>query len=458
MRMQEGMTLYRFGRLWAIAAIALSIMGAGGSDPAQSVRVRVFSDRLVSSASMSDATGARLTIYDDSGTLATLDENQSLEFDIWNEFLRAQWTSGSVPLERAIIKSESGTIKVTAGDESRTYHGSVEVILDGEVNRPGLVMVNEVSLPDYVTSVLPSEYGFREPEGMKAQAIVIRTYALRALSQREGLYDLTDDTGSQVYMGVSSETEEARTAVEATHGMAITYEGEPIEAVYSAHCGGHSANNEDVWSSKPVPYLRGRDDPYDRDAPIAHWESHLKKKEVLDLLSRAYGVKVKGISISDRGSGKRVTTIRLDTDRNDLEITAQSFRVAVNNRFGASAVKSTLFDMKKDGDSFRFSGKGLGHGVGLCQWGAAEQAREGRSFRDILHFYYRDVKIEGFETEPPVAAVSLTSPAEADKPAPKSEPKAEKETERKSEQKRRPKEKTSSKGTSRKLTGRRVGW
>lgn len=458
MRIREGMTLYRLGRLGAIAVIALVTLGSGEKDPGEFVRVRLFSGRLVTAASLADAAGERLSVYDASGPLATLEEGQALAFDIWNEFLRAQWTSGSVPLERAFVKAESGTITVTVDDMSRSYRGTIEVILDGDVKRPGLIVINEVDLPNYVASVLPSEYGFSEAEGMKAQAVVIRTYALRALSQRQGLYDLTDDTGSQVYTGVSAENDQARAAVAATSGMAITYEGEPIEAVYSAHCGGHSANNEDVWNSKPVPYLRGRDDPYDKGAPVAHWESRLKRKDVHDLLSRLYRVKVKGVSISDRGSGDRVTVMRLDTDGDDLEITSQSFRVAVNNRFGASAIRSTLFDLKKDGDSYRFSGKGVGHGVGLCQWGAAEQARLGRSFKDILHFYYRDVKIEGYEAEPPVAAAAISRPAEIDEPSARLQHEAAEEPSPPPEKASTPRKRAASKGTSRKLTGRRVGW
>ncbi len=459
----EGMTVYRFGRLGTIATIALLIMGAGSSEANETVRVRLFSGKQIESASLSEGTGGGLTIYDSSGPLATLDNGQVLTFDIWNEFLRAQWTSGNVPLERAFVRSDNGEIKVTVNDETRTYRGSIELVLDGDIERPSLLIINEVALPDYISSVLPSEYGFTEPEGMKAQAIVIRTYALRARSQRQGPYDLTDDTGSQVYMGVSSENDGARAAVKATTGMAITYKGELIEAVYSAHCGGHSANNEDVWMSKAVPYLRGRDDPYDHDAPVAHWESRINKKDLLDLLSRLYSVKVKDISIADRGAGKHVTAVRLKAKGDDLDITAQSFRVAVNNRFGSASVKSTLFDFNKDGDSYHFTGKGLGHGVGLCQWGAAEQAREGRSYKDILHFYYQDVKIEGYESEPPVAAAALANPARVEKST-RDEPPA---TEKKQKPaKKEPQVKKAAKAkkdahpaaVSPKLTGRRVGW
>ncbi|HEX9659194.1 MAG TPA: SpoIID/LytB domain-containing protein, partial [Rhodothermales bacterium] len=276
------MTVYGLRRLSIALSLLFATVGANAPDTEEYVRVRLFSGKLISSVDVSDAAGKQLTIYDSSGALATLDKAQKIGLDVWNEFLRGRWQSGSAPMDRALIKASSGAITVDIGDESRSYRGSLELTLDGDIERPGLVIINEVSLTDYVSSVLPAEYGFTEPEGMKAQAIVIRTYALRARSEREGAYHLTDDTGSQVYLGISAETDLARAAVEATSGMTVTHDGQLIEAVYSAHCGGHSANNEDVWSSRPVSYLRGREDPYDGEAPVARWMSSVKKKDLLD--------------------------------------------------------------------------------------------------------------------------------------------------------------------------------
>lgn len=453
--------MYRLRRLSTIALLLFVVVGAGGApDSNETVRVRLFSDRNIRKAVLSDSNGGRLTLYDASGALATLEKGQELEFDIWNEFPRARWQSGSVPLDHAFVKTESAALTLTVDGDSRQYRGSIELVLDDDLEKPGLLLINEVALSDYIGSVLPAEYGFKEPEGVKAQAIVIRTYALRAIAQRQGLFDVTDGTSSQVYPGVSSETDLARAAVEATSGMTITHDGELIEAVYSAHCGGHSANNEDVWQSKPISYLRGRKDPYDEKAPVAHWETRIDKKDLLDLLSKVTKTKVKGITVSERGSGKRVTEIKLDTNRDDVDMSAQSFRVAVNGSFGATAIKSTFFELKKDGDSYRFSGRGLGHGVGLCQWGAAEQAKEGRSFRDILSFYYSGVKVEGRDSDTPFARASLTNALEvakvssADQPSAKQAKSRPKESPKKTPAETKHRQKT----TSRKLTGRRVGW
>jgi stage II sporulation protein D len=458
------MTVYPFWRRALAPALLFVTLGTDGRESVETVRVRLFSGKVTESVVVEAVDGGRLTIHDSTGPLATIEPDQTVSFDIWNEFLRARWQTGSVPMDHAFLSTRDGAIAVTTDGETRSYRGSVELVLDGDVERPGLLIINEVALPDYIASVLPSEYGFPEPEGVKAQAIVIRTYALRAKSRRDGLFDLTDDTGSQVYGGRDSETALARAAVSATRGMTITYEGELIEAVYSAHCGGHSADNEDVWSSRPVPYLRGRNDPYDKDAPVARWESRIDRDDLHDLLSRTYKTNVKGIKVRDRGSGDRATSIRLDTSGDDIDIGAQSFRVAVNARFGPESIKSTFFDIEKGGGSYRFVGRGLGHGVGLCQWGAAAQAREGRSYQDILSFYYRDVDIEGFESDFQVASVPLADASEvSDDTAPdtrvetQSRPTADVEP----SERERPRSTTTRSGKSAaspKLTGRRVGW
>ena len=466
---ENTMKVYGLRRLGVALALLFATAGANAPDTEEYVRVRLFSGKLISSVDVSDAAGEQLTLYDSSGALATLDNAQKIGLDVWNEFLRARWQSGSAPMDRALIKSSSGTITVDIGGESRSYHGSLELTLDGDIERPGLVLINEVSLSDYVSSVLPAEYGFTEPEGMKALAIVIRTYALRARSEREGAYHLTDDTGSQVYMGISSETDLARAAVEATSGMTVTHDGQLIEAVYSAHCGGHSANNEDVWSSHPVSYLRGREDPFDGDAPVARWTSSVDKNDLLDHFSRKYGSTVKDIDVSERGSGGRATMIMLDAKGKDVNITAQSFRVAVNDRFGPSAIKSTLFDIEKKGVTYEFSGRGLGHGVGLCQWGAAAQARKGRSYRDILSFYYQDVEIEGYESDAQVTSAPLADaglvrpdPEPADRVAPPQQVKPKQTRQIAAKQVPKPKRWTQSdrgeSTSSDKLSGQRVGW
>ena len=171
----------------------------------------------------------------------------------------------------------------------------------------------------------------------------------------------------------------------------LTYDGALIEAVYFASSGGHTADNETVWESPPRPYLRGVRDPYDH-SPHAKWHAKIPRKKLLDALSKAYGFTVEGFRIDERSRDGRVRTIKL-LGKPERTISGNAFRLVVIRTFGARTLKSTFFDARVRGSDYVFEGHGFGHGVGLSQWGAHEMAQKGRSYRDILTFYYTDVAL-----------------------------------------------------------------
>ena len=141
----------------------------------------------------------------------------------------------------------------------KPYHGKIEVFAN---TRGALTVVNVIGLEDYVRGVVPNELspgGYPAIEALKAQAIAARTYALRNRGQfgSEG-YDLLPTTRSQVYRGLSSEHPLSSRAVEETRGVIATYNGEPINALYTSTCGGRTENSENIFNDA-VPYLRGRE-------------------------------------------------------------------------------------------------------------------------------------------------------------------------------------------------------
>jgi len=139
----------------------------------------------------------------------------------------------------------------------RAYRGRLVVQLNP---RDRLTVINEVPLEEYLWSVVPNELGptaFGELEALKAQAVAARTFAVRqklAAMNAEG-YDVLADSRSQVYTGVDVEHPLSTRAVNETRGMIVTYNGEPIEAVYTSTCGGRTENSEFVFA-EPRPYLR----------------------------------------------------------------------------------------------------------------------------------------------------------------------------------------------------------
>lgn len=151
----------------------------------------------------------------------------------------------------------------------KPFRGKIEVFAN---TRGALTVVNVIGLEDYVRGVVPNELspsGYPSIEALKAQAIAARTYALKNRGQfaSEG-YDLLPTTRSQVYRGLTSENALSSRAVDETRGMIATYNGEPINALYTSTCGGRTENSENIFNSA-LPYLRGRECGAETKAPFA---------------------------------------------------------------------------------------------------------------------------------------------------------------------------------------------
>jgi len=132
----------------------------------------------------------------------------------------------------------------------------------------GIVVVNHVNLEDYLKSVVPGELSpgqFGALEALKAQAVAARTYALKNLGAFKSLgFDLVNTPRSQLYLGMQSESSMSTRAVEETKGVVMRYRGELINALYTSTCGGRTEDAENVFSGRPVPYLKGVDCSYEK--------------------------------------------------------------------------------------------------------------------------------------------------------------------------------------------------
>ena len=112
-------------------------------------------------------------------------------------------------------------------------------------------------------------------------------------------------------------------------------------------------------------------------------------------MSTRYDFEVEGFYIGDRSRDGRVQSIELiRRNRTARVIPSNEFRLLVNRHFGNTSLKSTLFDVRRDGEQYVFEGHGFGHGVGLSQYGALEMSRRGASYRDILAFYFTGVEVQ----------------------------------------------------------------
>jgi stage II sporulation protein D len=163
--------------------------------------------------------------------------------------------------EESEAKRASTAAAVRIGNKD--YRGEIHLVLNprGRIN-----VVNALPLEDYLRGVVPLELSpgaYPEIEALKAQAIAARSYALARLGQhRDEGFDIVDDTRAQVYGGLSAERELTNRAIEVTRGLAAVFPNDdgklvPIEALYTANCGGRTENNEEVFGGRALPYLRG---------------------------------------------------------------------------------------------------------------------------------------------------------------------------------------------------------
>lgn len=354
------------------------------------VRVRLFDRERPAQATVRPLDGPA-DLFADGRFVQTLPMGTPVALALQGGRVTASTGAGSLQAAVVTVRPHdpSARLRVAAGRHDRPYRGALEAAADGRTLR----LVNEVVMEDYIASVVPSEYPFPELEGVKAQAVLVRTYALRSRG-RFGTHDVVDHVGSQVYHGADAETPTARRAAYETRGEVLTYGGELIEAVYFSSSGGHTTNNEGVWDGPPRPYLRGRPDPYDAASPNFRWTESIERDRLLRILSRHYGFQVTDISIAATSPEGRATAIRLHGARARTE-QANRFRLTVNELVGRQLLRSTFFTLSRQGNRYVFAGRGFGHGVGMSQYGAREQARLGRSYHEILAFYFTGATLEG---------------------------------------------------------------
>ncbi len=293
-------------------------------------------------------------------------------------------------------KEENALLSVRVEGKLRPYRGDFLICNEGK----DIVIINVIDLSDYLLSVVPSEMEGTELEALKAQAIVSRTFALKNLG-RHKTYDFCDLTHCQHYRGAVSETAFGSRAVSETAGGILTYGGEPATVFYHACSGGMITSPEYVWGGAPIPYLLPKTDRIAGKnlwikSPHASWEFRLEREKLFDILTESLGTKVTGLYITGRDPSGRVRSFRV-LGTKEREITGEDFRIIIGRELGWNGIKSTLFEMEEDGGDFIFSGRGLGHGVGMSQAGAIELSKMGYDYKEILEFYFPKTEIESIQ-------------------------------------------------------------
>ncbi len=308
-----------------------------------------------------------------------------------NSSQSAQFRSGKVAIGRwaanQIWIEPTGNGYVWIGD--RWYRGRTLLVPE----KGALTAVNYVDIEQYLYSVLGAEMSGNWPqEALKAQAVAARSYAIhQRLKSETDLYDVDDTQSSQVYKGLQTESSGTYTAVDATAGQVLTYNGQIILAVFHSASGGHTENVEDVWT-EPLPYLRGVPD-FDQGAPVYQWKENLSRAQMSSKISGVGNViSMKPERTTAHGS---VLSMKVVGDGGSRVMTGADLRRVLNlrsTRFTVIPQYGGIFSGRNGGQppkGFQVAGKGFGHAVGMSQWGAYNLARQGYGYQQILLHYYR---------------------------------------------------------------------
>ena len=287
----------------------------------------------------------------------------------------------------------------------------------------GVSGIVTLSLDDYVAGVVARELGgaWLRPANIQVarlQAVLARTYALSHVGRhrREG-FDLCGTTHCQLFRPLgaipASDAAVAREAARSTRALRILHQGQPIDAVYHADCGGHTSDASAVWGSIGAPYLRGVTDLMCPGPSREPWQFAVDAIALRDALNAdprtRVGARLNRVDIAETDEGGRALRVLLEGQHSPV-VLADEFRRAVSQRFGPRSLRSTKFRITRKDGQFLFEGAGFGHGVGLCIAGAIAQLQAGRSLAAVISSYYPGAEVNALRGERRTPLVPLVSP------------------------------------------------
>ena len=361
--------------------------------------------------------------------LTTIGSINSLSFTFSNEYIA---TNENVTLHKNIkydISISSGTLTIKQNGDviiasnqdivikpinqgslitfnGRSYLGSIKF----KISNSSFYLINSLGIEDYLIGVLPGEMGESFPlEALKAQAVASRTYALNC--KNNGEYDVTDGISSQVYKGYDASQKKCIQAINETKGEVITYNGNFINAVYSASDGGYTEAAENVWSSS-LPYLIARKDDFDAAnencayySKIVNYsdsdiDSFIKKRHSDWNDKQFVKIDVNNIKTFESGRISSLPIVFIDSNNTTQTKTigkeeARSFFDLLSARYMVTSYENST----TGGNIYSFNVKGYGHGVGLSQWGSYYRAINGnQNYKDILNFYYYNTVLQNISS------------------------------------------------------------
>jgi len=277
--------------------------------------------------------------------------------------------------------------------------------------------VNILNIEQYISSVISSEMATTAPmELLKAHAVISRSWVRRAIGHTEHRgFDVCADDHCQRYEGLHRRSQRAVEAVQATAHQVLMYGEEVCDCRYHKCCGGRTEVFSTCWEDKDVPYLQSVECPYcgqarptdslndyDRETRDYHdWTVQYTAEELSRIIRDQSGLDfgtIRALTPLSRGRSGRIYRLRIEGSRMSRDIGKE---LTIRRWLSPSCLYSSWFDIERptlsgqrpEEADWVLTGHGWGHGVGLCQIGAAVMANQGCSYEEILRYYYSGTKL-----------------------------------------------------------------
>jgi stage II sporulation protein D len=321
---------------------------------------------------------------------------------------RLSFSGIAAPGSDIVISAEGDRV---IGLNDQRYRGRLRLTVNPDGRT--FTIINFVPLEPYLAGVVGAEMpDYWEPEALKAQAIAARTYCLYAKNRagRSRDWDVASTQSSQVYRGVNAESAMVWDAVNSTYGkVMMTRSGRSssdglFPAYFSSVCGGHTEDGDHVFPDSADP-LKGVPCPYCRDTarmtlfywPTAQFDRDTISKRLFEKYPKLEPLgSIKGIEVAEKSTYdqfSRITRVRLvgENGKSDT-IRGEDLRLTIDPTGKKMQSAACTIVPTATGWNF-YGGRGWGHGVGMCQYGAEGMARQGKKYQDILHYYYSNCEI-----------------------------------------------------------------
>ncbi len=300
------------------------------------------------------------------------------------DFLKDYYIGLPHKILQQAVKEDAGLLSF----EKHNYLGTLHLVRQGS----SILLINSLDIDDYLLSVIHSEGWPGWPlEVNKALVIACRTYLVDKILQANKAqrpYHIVNSIQHQTYKGHHTFVR-LQQAVDETRNVFIAYKGEPIDAMFDACCGGVIPAKIEGMNYKKHPYLaRTKACTHCKRYSVYDWKKELSSLEITETLRKDHPdlTLITDIKVSQKDPAGLVKQVLVTTK-------TKSFYVSGKKMYSLfPAIKSFCYTIKKKGKLYLFQGKGYGHHMGLCQWGAHGMVQDNWNYKNILQFYYPDTE------------------------------------------------------------------